>query len=252
MPECTVQGCKIHYQAADKSVAGNMPALFVHGAGGSLHVWANQLQPNIPGFCQIALDLPGHARSQGGGEEYVQDYVQWIIGFIQAMGFEQCVLAGHSMGGAITQMAALHNPELFRAIVLVGTGARLRVAEDVLHKAWQGDSFANYAYAPDTARQLQQEAEKEFGLTPPEIRYYDFLACDRFDIMDRVQEIQPETLVICGQEDRLTPVKYSQYLHQHLPSSRLEIVPGAGHMVMWEQADAFNQVLQDFLLALVD
>jgi pimeloyl-ACP methyl ester carboxylesterase len=227
-----------------------MPVLFIHGAGGSLHNWANQLQPDIPGFCQIALDLPGHARSQGTGQEHIQDYVKWVIGFIQAMGFEQCILAGHSMGGAITQMAALQSPELLRAIILVGTGARLRVAEDVLNRAWQGESFAEYAYAPDTASWLQQEAEKEFGLTSAKVRYYDFLACDRFDIMHMVQELQPEALIVCGKEDQLTSVKYSQYLNQNLPSSSLEIMPGAGHMVMWEQAEAFNRALQKFLLCL--
>ncbi|MFP4393516.1 MAG: alpha/beta fold hydrolase, partial [Desulfohalobiaceae bacterium] len=212
MPECTVKGTSIHYRTANTDLQGNIPVLFIHGAGASLHVWANQLQEDIPGFCQIALDLPGHARSQGQGQEYIQDYVAWITAFIQAMGLEQCILAGHSMGGAITQLAALTQPELFPALVLVGTGARLRVAEDVLTKARNGESFAAYSYASHTPLHLQQEAEKEFSLTPAEVRYRDFLACDRFDIMHRVQDIQHPVLIICGQEDCLTPVKYSQYL----------------------------------------
>lgn len=250
MPDCPVRDIHVYYRAINKDFRSNIPVLFIHGAGASLHVWANQLQEDIPGFCQIALDLPGHARSQGHGEEYIQDYVDWITAFIRAMGFEQCILAGHSMGGAISQLAALTQPELFLALVLVGTGARLRVAGDVLARARNGESFAEYAYAAKTSQALQLEAEKEFNLTAAEVRYHDFLACDRFDIMHRVQDIQHPALVICGQEDYLTPVKYSQYLHEHLPSSRLELIPGAGHMVMWEQAQAVNRALRDFLNAI--
>ena len=241
---------KIHYQISSSSLKGTLPVIFIHGSGASLHVWTNQLQLGIPGFCQLALDLPGHARSEGKGEEHIQDYVDWIVDFIQCLGFKQCILAGHSMGGAIAQLAALNKPELFRGVILVGTGARLRVAKDVLARARQGDSFAEYAYAPSTAPKLQQEAEKEFSLTSPGVRYHDFLACDRFDIMDRVQEIKPTALIICGKDDALTPVKYSQFLHEHLSDSRLEIIPEAGHMVMWEQAEAFNNILKDFLLSL--
>lgn len=250
MPECTVQGISLHYRAADQDVLGNMPVVFVHGAGGSLHVWANQLEADLPGCCQIALDLPGHARSQGTGQEYVQDYSNWIIEFIQALSLKGCVLAGHSMGGAITQMTALRRPDLLQAIVLVGTGAKLGVAQNILDMVWKGESFADYAYALQTSLQLQKDAEKEFELTSPEVRYYDFLACDRFDIMDRVQDVQVPALIICGEQDRLTPIKYSQYLYSHLPSSRLEIIPEAGHMVMWEQAEAVNKALRDFLIPL--
>jgi len=247
MPECAVSGDNIYYRSCGKNFSENFPVLFIHGAGGSAHVWSKQLEVDIPGYCPIALDLPGHARSQACGEEHIQAYVNWIIGFIQAMGLNQCVLAGHSMGGAITQLAALQWPRLFPGIVLVGTGARLRVAEEVLTRAWQGDSFADYAYAPNSDKYLQQEAEKEFGLTSPEVRYRDFLACDRFDLMHRVQQIEPRTLILCGQEDKLTPVKYSRFLKENILDSRLEIIPDAGHMVMWEQSKEFNRILEEFL-----
>ena len=247
MPQITVQNKSIHYRTADKSLQNNIPMLFVHGAGSSLHVWSNQLQADIQGCYQIALDLPGHARSQATGQEYIQDYAQWIVDFIQAMDLQKCVLVGHSMGGAITQIIALSRPELLQGIALVGTGARLRVAQDILDRAWIGESFAEYAYAPQTSLELQKEAEKEFELTSPEVRYYDFLACDRFDIMDRIQDIQVPALIICGEEDRLTPFKFSRYLHEHLPNSRLELIPKAGHMVMWEQAERMNKILVDFL-----
>ncbi len=250
MPECRVRGLKIYYRIAERESEEDTPVIFVHGAGGSSHGWTNQLKASIPGFWQVALDLPGHARSHGQGENRIEEYAKWITAFIQAMGFKECVLAGNSMGGAIVQMVALTRPELLRAVILVGTGARLKVDDELLRRSRQGQSFADYAYAPGTPLKVQLESGKEFELTAPEVRYHDFLACNEFDIMDRIHEIDKPALIICGQEDILTPVKYAQYLHEHLPESRLEIIPEAGHMVMWEQAQQVNRILRDFLMSL--
>ena len=247
MPECVVRGIRLYYQASSSLFKDKTPVLFIHGSGGSAHVWSHQIKFEVPGYVHIALDLPGHARSQGNGEDTVLEYALWIKDFMQCMGLTSCVLGGHSLGGAITMMSALTFPEFLRGIILVGTGARLRVAEDVLIRARRGASFAEYAYSSDTPISVKREAESEFRLTSPEVRYRDFLACDRFDIMERVHEIALPALIICGQEDKLTPVKYSQFLHQKIFDSRLEIIPKAGHMVMWEQPEDCNQAIQDFL-----
>ena len=64
----------------------------------------------------------------------------------------------------------------------------------------------------------------------------------------------PEMLAIIhpGAEDRLTPVKYSQYLHEHIAGSTLRIVQNAGHYVMREQPQAVNQAIEDFLASRLD
>jgi pimeloyl-ACP methyl ester carboxylesterase len=82
---------------------------------------------------------------------------------------------------------------------------------------------------------------------PPEILYGDFLACDRFDLMKEVEKIDLPTLVLCGDEDKLTPVKYSQFLQSRIKGSKLEILPHAGHMVMIESAGAFNKKIGEFI-----
>ncbi|MDZ7762438.1 MAG: alpha/beta hydrolase [Desulfovermiculus sp.] len=251
MPELSVGNSTLFYQISPHAGPESSPLLCIHGAGGSSHLWHNQLPLPINGYAQLALDLPGHARSKGSGQASVEAYAQWIIDFIRELGCPQCVLAGHSMGGAITLAVALAEPNLLRAMILIGTGARLRVTQEVLTRAIEGAALTEYAYAPDTPLSIKQEAEKEFGLTSPEVRYYDFLACDGFDYMQRISEIKTPTLIICGEQDQLTPPKYSQYLHQHIPNSRLEIIPQAGHMVMWEQATACNRAIKDFMAKLV-
>jgi pimeloyl-ACP methyl ester carboxylesterase len=54
-------------------------------------------------------------------------------------------------------------------------------------------------------------------------------------------------LVICGTEDRLTPVKYSQFLHDNIGGSTLHIIPDAGHYVMCEQPEAVNQAIEQWM-----
>jgi pimeloyl-ACP methyl ester carboxylesterase len=69
-------------------------------------------------------------------------------------------------------------------------------------------------------------------------------------VMERLREISTPTLVICGALDQLTPVKYSQYLAEHLPHASLAIVEDAGHMAMLERPVETARHVHDFLLGL--
>ncbi len=82
----------------------------------------------------------------------------------------------------------------------------------------------------------------------PEVLYGDFLACDRFDVMNEVEKIDLPALILCGEDDQLTPVKYSQFLNNRIKSSKLEVLPSAGHMVMMEAPQAFNEKVREFIL----
>lgn len=236
--------------AANKEMSQQaLPVLFVHGAGGSCHTWSMQLKAEIENCCLMALDLPGHARSEGKGASSVQEYRDFIYEFCKALGLKKIVLAGHSMGGAITQSFALNYPDLLKGIILVGTGARLRVADTVLENAKKGINLLEYAYSPNTSEELITAAEKEFGLTEPGVRYNDYLACDKFDLMQEIQKIKTKALIICGEEDHLTPLKYSKYLQEKIQGSELKLFPNAGHMVMWEQSKQVNASIASFLKA---
>jgi pimeloyl-ACP methyl ester carboxylesterase len=74
----------------------------------------------------------------------------------------------------------------------------------------------------------------------------DFLACDRFDVMGRLGEVRLPTLVICGEEDQLTPPKYSQFLVDHIQGARLVTIPEAGHMVMLEKPQETTDTMAGF------
>jgi pimeloyl-ACP methyl ester carboxylesterase len=79
------------------------------------------------------------------------------------------------------------------------------------------------------------------------VAWGDYIACDTFDMRERLTAIRVPTLVVCGREDRMTPVKYSEFLAQRIPQAELSVIEQAGHMVMLEQPAAFNAALGDWL-----
>jgi pimeloyl-ACP methyl ester carboxylesterase len=65
--------------------------------------------------------------------------------------------------------------------------------------------------------------------------------------MKEVEKIDLPTLILCGEDDELTPVKYSQFLHSRIKGSKLEVLPNAGHMVMMEAPQVFNEGIAEFV-----
>ena len=132
MPTIIVTGEKLHYQFRHEiRQADGPPLVLVHGAGGNLMHWPGELR-RLPGHTVYALDLPGHGKSGGAGRAEIGAYAEVVRGFAEALGLVPFVLAGHSMGGAIALEFALRYPARLAGLILVGTGARLRVAPEIL------------------------------------------------------------------------------------------------------------------------
>ena len=83
--------------------------------------------------------------------------------------------------------------------------------------------------------------------TRPDVTIGDFMACDAFDVMDRVETIRLPALAICGEEDQLTPPKYAEFLAQKIPGARFLLVERAGHFVQLEQPEIVNAGIREFL-----
>jgi pimeloyl-ACP methyl ester carboxylesterase len=253
MPIVHIGGRQISYWIGRSGLLqGRQVVLFIHGAGGGQYTWSYQKGFFEKQFNPIIIELPGHGESGGEGEEEIGRYAEHARAFLKALGLSKVFLIGHSMGGAIVQTIALTHPELIKGIVLVGTGVRLRVFPMILNGI--KDNFE------ETVRKINQLSYSrkappvfiERGISDmmrcrPEVLYGDYLACDRFDIMNEVEKIDLPTLVLCGDEDELTPAKYSQFIHSRIKGSKLEILPNAGHMVMMESPDAFNERIREFM-----
>lgn len=244
---------RIYFVEQGPSPANHLPPiLFIHGAGGSHQVWLHQLGALGRTRRAIAVDLPGHGDSNGSGADRIEAYCDVVRGFITALGLDRIVMVGHSMGGAITQSVALDYPDLLAAIVLVGTGVRLRVQPQIFTGLRDDarrtiDLMTEWARAPGTtAEVLRQDAEAMLRTSVPVIEG-DLRACDAFDLMEQVKAVSPPALVICGTDDLMTPPKYAEYLHEQINGSQLQLIPAAGHMVMLEQPDEVSRGIEAFL-----
>jgi pimeloyl-ACP methyl ester carboxylesterase len=253
MPIASIGTKRISYWIGrDGLREGRESVLFVHGAGGGQYTWSYQKAFFEKRFNPIIIELPGHGASEGEGEEEIGRYAEHVYSFLKALGLSKVFLVGHSMGGAIAQTLALTRPEVIKGISLVGTGARLRVFPMILDGirsdfAETVRKITQFAYSRNTPSDMIDRGVADVMRCRPEILYGDFLACDRFDIMNEAGKINLPTLIICGDEDQLTPVKYSQFLLQRIKGSRLEILPGAGHMVMMEAPEPFNEKIGAFV-----
>lgn len=249
MPTIAINGNEIYYEAPNLSSPA-LPIVFVHGAGGSSHKWLSQLAYLQSKYRPVAVDLPGHARSGGQSSRDLGDYREFIKSFAETLNLGPFVLAGHSMGGAITLEFARQYPEMLTGMILVGTGAKLGVAPDFLEFFRQGNNPPNFrqlAYSDSTPDEVFYQGEKDFKLTSNYVRYDDFMACNSFDVRSSLSKMNIPALILCGNEDVLTPVKYSEYLQTNLPQACVEIIPKASHMVMIEQSEAVNTAIAKFL-----
>ncbi|CAA7600663.1 Alpha/beta hydrolase fold-1 [Acididesulfobacillus acetoxydans] len=247
-----VSGERIHYEEAGKGAAGQPTVLFVHGAGGSSGTWKKQLA-GLRGRHLVAVDLPGHGESGGEPQDEIAGYREFVRCFAQVLGLKRFVLAGHSMGGGIALDLALTYPETLAGIILVGSGARLKVSPAILEVLAEGKhplGSVKYMYARNADEKILDEARKEMEQVSAQVFESDFQACNRFDVRERVASVGVPALILCGEDDLMTPVKFSRYLRDKMLSTTLILVPAAGHMVMSEQPQAVNRSIEDFLATL--
>ncbi len=254
MPFIRMNGLAIHYGVgAPLTPARGPTVVFVHGAGGAQEQWRFQLRHLGSRWNVLAVDLPGHGASQGQGCRTIEGYRDFIRDLLDNLGMTDTVLVGHSMGGGIAQSFALAHPGRLAGVVLVGTGARLRVHPDVLASIRGGDMEAagrlisRWAYSQSALPATLAQGAEAFARNRASILEGDFLACDAFDAMGKISAIRIPTLVVCGEDDRLTPVKYARYLQREIQGSTLATIQEAGHMVMLEKPVEFTRILSAFL-----
>lgn len=235
----TVSGYRIHYYAIGQSQG---PAIvLVHGLGGRSEDWQN-LAPYLTraGYRIYLPDLPGYGQSEkpANFSYSVSDEATVIVGFLDVLGLKQVDLGGWSMGGWIVQHVAAAHPERIRKLMLFDS-AGIAVKPD-----WNTDLFT-----PATAVELSQLD----GLLMPEPPTVPgFVADDILRVSKRnawvvhralasmlaggdatdqlLPKLKMPVLIVWGQLDRITPLSEGKTIHNLVPQSQLEVMPGCGHL----------------------
>jgi len=235
-----------------------MNLVFIHGSGNTGVVWKHQTDYFVG---SEAVNLPGHL-SEGEACASVEDYAAWLHGYLSGKGYSQPVLAGHSLGGAIALQYALDYPRDVGGLILVGTGAKLRVAPHALQIIEKGiqepDSWLAEFIEPQLRRivdtvvevatretgmdaELRRKALAEIAQVGARVQLNDFLCCDRFNV------IGVPTLVLSGSWDVMTPPKYGAYLADNIEGARQVVIEGGTHHFFGEKPDQTNKAIEAFL-----
>lgn len=241
-------------------VHGQGPVLvFCHGFTTTSEFWREQLDVFAQDYRVLAINLPGHGISPAPqGRTYTMDaYVRDLEQVFLEMALEDAVLVGLSMGGTVAQHFALRNPEMLRALVLVGAtphGLGPDVdANNVLNAiashgiARASQDVIERSFGPNASPDLIAFAKNEVLKTPQFVAEQAIVSLNKSDTRQLLPSIDLPTLVVCGEEDIITPPKESRVLAESIPDAQLCVIPDAGHFPMLEKPAAFNSALRTFL-----
>lgn len=251
--ELTLRGHKVYAATGGRPFDPALPAvIFLHGAGMDHTVWALQTRYfAYHGRGVLALDLPGHGRSEGEPLTSIAALADWVAELIPAAGLQQAALVGHSMGALIALDTAARHPERVRALALCGVAPRMPVHPDLLAAAAAGDHKAyelicDWGHGPAghtgghraPGLWMLGSGERLLERSRGRALSVDLEACNAYaDAEARAAAVRCPTLLVLGSEDRMTPARAGQKLAALIPGAKVALLPGAGHMMMVEQPD---------------
>ena len=226
--------------------------VFIHGAAGSGDFWQAQVEGLAGRVNTLAVDLPGHGQSDGAGKDTIAGYAGSVIDLIKQLDVPNPIVCGLSMGGAIALQLLLECPDLLKAGILISTGAKLKVAP-VIFEAIEKDYNSYVALicrliaGKDTAPEVIEHFREETERCDPQVTLKDFVACNGFDVMQRIESITLPVLVVSSEDDQLTPTKFGEFLKNSIPGARGAHILDAGHILPLEKPAAFNSAVKKFL-----
>jgi len=237
----------------EDQVVKRPPVILIHGAGGTHLSWPPQIR-RLADEKIFAPDLPGHGKSEGEGRQSIDEYAEDVIAFMAELKIRSAVIVGISLGGAVALTLALKYPKQVLGLGLLGSGSKLPVAPILLETAGNPIAFESAVetvnkncFSSETSQDLIELSRRTMLEIRPPVLLGDLLACNEFDATSRLEKIKAPTLIICGAEDQMTPLKFSELLHAGIANSQLHVLDNAGHMVMLEQPDAVADLLKQFI-----
>lgn len=261
--EFSVDGKSVFAATGGKTFDPDDPTVvFVHGSGGDHTIWALQTRYFAwHGRGVLAVDLPGHGRSDGPALASIGELADWLGRLLDAAGAEKAAVVGHSLGALVALEAASRLPDRVRAIALLGVAESMKVHPDLLNAAKADDHLAfELITAWGHARRSHLGGQRTPGMwmmggserllerSAPGVLGTDLAACSDFDgAAAAAAKVTCPALFVLGEGDRMTTPKAARPLAEKIDDSRTVMVPEAGHMMMVEQSGRTLDALRGFI-----
>jgi pimeloyl-ACP methyl ester carboxylesterase len=262
MPIVKSNGININYEEC----GNGEPLLLIMGITAPGAAWEKHVNEYKKHFRCILLDNRGAGTSDKPPGDYTTDMMASdAVHVMDSLGMEQFHINGISMGGAIAQKIAIAHPSRVKSCVITASWAvcsnymrsvfeMFKTTRRTLSPADFAPMFFLWLYSAkfyEANPQAIVEGIKGNAADPSPMPKDAFesqaAACVTHDSRSRLGEIIAPVLITAGNKDIFTPIECSQYLHEHIKNSTLEIFDGYAHTHHWEDLDRYNRITTEFL-----
>jgi pimeloyl-ACP methyl ester carboxylesterase len=225
-------------------------------------MWDGQLDRLSRNFRCLAFDLPGYGGSTG--DISIESYADLLDDFMHMMQIDRAAICGLSMGGYIALRAIVKYPERFSHLILCDTQCIADSDEakkkrystiEVIEKEGLVTFAEGFMKNIFTEKNLQanesyvQTIKATILSTKTETVIATLKAlAERMETCSNLKDMKVPSLIICGEEDKITPVKQAQFLHENIPGAKIKLLSAAAHMSNLEQPALFNEAISEFLM----
>ncbi|MCC7025320.1 MAG: alpha/beta hydrolase [Saprospiraceae bacterium] len=260
----TVNGINLFY---DDLGEGNIPIIFLHGYPFDKSMWQAQLDFFKPSNRVIACDIRGFGKSKDEKSHLSIDlFAEDLIEFMNHLNIDIAILCGLSMGGYIALNAMKKFPDRFEALILCDTQCiadtvdvkekRYKLIDEIIVQGTTkfNDAFINSVFYTDSLSNKKELVDSLSTVVKSNSQHIITMGlmalAERSETCSILDKITIPTLIICGREDKVTPLVQSEFMNEHIKGSILKIIESAGHVSNLEQPVEFNKNIHDFMMTL--
>jgi pimeloyl-ACP methyl ester carboxylesterase len=262
-----VQGRTAYAYIGGKAWAdGERCVVFVHGALNDHSVWTLLARWYAHhGYRVLAVDQPGHGRSDGPPLASVEALADWVLALLDAAGVASAHLVGHSMGSLIALEAAARAPARAAGLVMVGTAYPMKVSDALLNTArddparaiamvtaFSHSGIASKPSYPGPGAWLHGGSSALMhriqDIGDDNLFEHDFRVCDAYaNGLEAAARVQCPAHLILGTRDAMTPAKATKELASVLRATVARVA--SGHALMQEAPDAVLNAMRQAIPA---
>jgi 3-oxoadipate enol-lactonase len=239
---------------AEEGRGERTPIIFLHGVGSDKSVWRPQLEHFGRSRRAIAFDYPGYGESDARPDATRDDYAEAVLAALDTLDVAQAHVCGLSLGGVVAIAVHSTSSERCASLIIADSFAAHPQGQAIYDRSMTAShdmrGLAEGRVGALMARgdpEIRAEVIGTMARIDPEAYRIGARAVWLADQRERAAAIQVPTLLICGDEDAITPPQLSEELAALIPNSRLAIIEGASHLANLDEPDDFNRLIEDFL-----